>query len=69
MKAKWLTYCGLTCLGGSERKECPCDGPETCELLRDPEFQDARNQANNRMLRHLRNKVRKRLNGDETEED
>jgi hypothetical protein len=69
MKAKWLTYCGLTCMGGSERKECPCSGPRTCELRNHPEFDEARARANNQMLRHLRNKVRRKLNGDETEEE
>jgi len=38
-------YCGLTCLGGSEKKQCKCAGPQTCELRNDPRFKRWRHKA------------------------
>jgi hypothetical protein len=46
-------YCGLTCLGGSEQKKCPCLGPHECEMKGQPGFQAASDEARRRMIRHL----------------
>jgi hypothetical protein len=38
-KTKFLTWCGLTCMGGSERKGCPCTHPKDCQMRGHPDFQ------------------------------
>ncbi len=52
-QAKWLTYCGMTCLGGSEQRECSCEGPLKCELRDHPDFLQNRRKATKRMRRGL----------------
>ncbi len=56
-KRKWLEYCKLTCLGGSERGECGCKSPAECELREGGEFDEARQAAKLRMQRFLRNVI------------
>ncbi len=48
-ETKFLTYCKLTCVGGSEVGECPCPNPNACELVDDPDFAYERNQAIKRL--------------------
>lgn len=55
MGSKFLTFCKMTCLGGSERGECPCRGEYECELKKNPGYQHARNEAIVRMQRHMNN--------------
>lgn len=50
---RWLTYCGLTCLGGSDKRECMCSMPVECEMRKHPNFTHQRNEAKLRMRRHL----------------
>lgn len=50
-------YCGLTCLGGSEARECRCDGPNDCEMRTDPRFSHWRFKAEERMRRYLMNGI------------
>jgi hypothetical protein len=47
----WGTWCRLTCLGGSEHGECPCDSPRECQMQDDPKFEDKRAEAKARMCR------------------
>lgn len=54
-KSRFLVYCKMTCLGGSEQGECPCRSPATCELQDDPAYEQARAEAKIRMLRYLKN--------------
>lgn len=54
-QAKFAAYCKMTCLGGSERGECPCKHPNACELQDHPEYAGARKEAKHRMLRYLAN--------------
>lgn len=44
-RAKFLVYCGLTCFGGSEKRECKCAGPGDCELRGTFDFAEARDAA------------------------
>ncbi len=60
-KIRFLTYCGLTCLGGSERKECPCTGPSQCEMRKEPGSVDARRGAKDRTVRFIRNTAIERM--------
>lgn len=53
----FLQYCGLTCLGGSERKACPCVGPTNCEKQNHPHFAHWRARAHKRMHQHMLNMV------------
>ena len=48
---KFLVYCGLTCMGGSERKTCPCTHPRDCEMRKHPEFEAQRVVATTRLWR------------------
>ena len=50
---KFEFYCGMTCYGGSEQKECPCTGPATCELKDDPHYPAERGKARARMFNLL----------------
>lgn len=51
LRAKFAAYCKMTCLGGSERGECPCSGPTDCELQHHPLYPEARRAASARMAR------------------
>ncbi len=53
--SKWSSYCGLTCEGGSEQRQCKCQGPLDCELQNDPDFGLARADT----LAHLRKLMKK----------
>lgn len=53
MDPRFLTYCAMTCVGGSERKECPCSYPGQCELQQHPQFAQARVDAIRRMAAHF----------------
>lgn len=51
-KTRFLQWCALTCMGGSERKQCPCACPRDCILARtDPRFGYWRKRAAERMGR------------------
>ncbi len=63
-KAKLVTYCRMTCLGGSDVGECPCKGPAQCELQKHPNYKHARNEAIARMNRWLLNELK--VNKDES---
>lgn len=54
---QFTEYCAMTCLGGSEKKTCPCLHPRDCELQQDPYYAAARNAAKARMARYLRNGI------------
>jgi hypothetical protein len=45
MRAKWLTYCKMTCVGGSEKGECHCKGSKDCELIEHPDYVTKRAEA------------------------
>lgn len=57
----WDVYCGMTCDRGSERKQCPCDGPLDCELVGHPDYGARRAIAKQRMLDRMRGSVDKML--------
>lgn len=38
-KTKFLQYCRMTCLGGSEQGRCLCLCPVECEMYQHPEFE------------------------------
>lgn len=48
---RWAQWCGLTCLGGSERRECPCQGPWECQMRLRPEFEHKKREAALKLLR------------------
>ena len=48
---KFLTYCGLTNLGGSKKRECKCKGPQDCEMRSHPGFEQYREEAIGRFSR------------------
>lgn len=50
---RFLSYCRMTCVGGSERGECPCTHPAVCELVDDPDYTTAREAAMARMGDYL----------------
>lgn len=50
----FLTYCRLTCFGGSEKGTCSCKCPNDCKLTGDPRFYYWRIKAQQRMLTYLR---------------
>lgn len=50
-----IERCGMLCMGGSEKKLCPCVGPAACEYLDDPLYPELRQEAKERMFRHFRN--------------
>lgn len=52
---RFLQYCRLTCLGGSERGTCPCEHPDGCEERGRPGFAAARQEARERMARFFTN--------------
>jgi len=54
---KFGTWCGLTCLGGSEERQCLCDHPRDCAMRGHPEFQERHRQAGTRLLRVARNEL------------
>lgn len=45
----WTSYCGLTCYGGSEHRECKCTGPHSCEMRLHLDFPTERSRAIDRM--------------------
>jgi hypothetical protein len=47
----YAQYCGLTCWGGSERRQCKCRSPTDCEMKDLPGFEAARKEAQRRLLR------------------
>ncbi len=49
--ALFAQWCRLTCLGGSERGECPCKSPNDCELRGHYLFEGKRQEARERMVR------------------
>lgn len=49
--SKFATYCGMTCLGGSERRECRCKGPSACEMQDHPNFEEEKRKALHRLAR------------------
>lgn len=55
---KFLVWCGLTCMGGSERKGCPCDHPRDCQMRRHVEFESQHRAAAARLARCAVNEVR-----------
>jgi hypothetical protein len=48
---RFLVWCGLTCMGCSERKLCPCVHPMECEMRDHPRFEAYRQLATERLLR------------------
>lgn len=48
---RFLTYCGLTCMGGSEAKQCPCEHPHDCEMRDHSQFDEYQIKARQRMFR------------------
>jgi hypothetical protein len=48
---KFGTWCGLTCLGGSEQRQCPCVHPRDCAMRGHPDFQTKHRAAGARLLR------------------
>jgi hypothetical protein len=59
-RAKYVIYCKLTCLGGSERGMCPCESPADCEMKDQPGFQEARDEAARRVLRYVQGKLKEK---------
>lgn len=57
MKDRFLRYCKLTCIGGSESGTCPCKHPKECNFQKDPEFDKARTEAKERMWQYFKNKL------------
>jgi hypothetical protein len=55
---KFLVWCGLTCMGGSARKACPCAGPTDCAMREHPDFETQRLVAVERLARCAANEVR-----------
>lgn len=53
-RARFASYCKLTCLGGSEQGTCSCKCPADCEMRHHPYFEEARAKAQQCMLRILR---------------
>lgn len=51
---KFGTWCKLTCFGGSDKGECPCDSPNDCQLTTHPQFPKYRKMATDRMMRYIR---------------
>jgi hypothetical protein len=48
---KFLVWCGLTCMGGSERKQCECTHPQQCHMRAHPDFDAQRKVATERLCR------------------
>jgi hypothetical protein len=44
-------WCGMTCYGGSEQKECDCSGPTDCQMQGHPHFKAQRDKAASRLIR------------------
>jgi len=59
-QAIWDHYCALTCVGGSEQKDCPCERPTDCKLSGAPGFRLARERATARLFAPLVDLVKKR---------
>lgn len=55
---KFLQWCKLTCIGGSERGLCDCHSPAECKLREDPRFPKYRREAHQRQMRHLQNEIK-----------
>lgn len=58
MSYKFEFYCGMTCYGGSEQKECPCDSPRDCELRSHPDYEAQAALAKKRMMNVIRREMR-----------
>ena len=54
---KFLVWCGLTCMGGSERKGCPCGHPSDCRMREHPDFEAQRQIATARLVRCALSKI------------
>lgn len=52
-REQFLVHCGLTCFGGSEKRQCACPHPLKCELKEHPKFATYRSEAERRMFRHM----------------
>lgn len=50
---KFLMYCKMTSLGGSECGECPCSNPEQCEMTAHPDYDIARREALARLWQYF----------------
>lgn len=48
---KWQHWCALTCMGGSEKKGCPCEHPDDCLMRFDPDFEEQKRAAVKRLWR------------------
>lgn len=46
--------CALACVGGSERRQCPCDGPANCIMRNLPDFEERRDAARRRIMEQAR---------------
>ncbi len=57
MSERFLMYCKMTCVGGSEQGQCPCKHPNACEIQDDLDYAQAREDAKDRMWRHLEETV------------
>jgi hypothetical protein len=54
-KDRFIRFCGLTCVGGSEQRGCNCTRPDDCLLKDDPEFDAYRGVARQVQLRVMKN--------------
>ena len=57
---KFLVLCGLTCMGGSEKKGCPCTHPRDCAMREHPDFETQRRSAGERLMRCAMNEAEAR---------
>lgn len=57
LRAKYASYCALTCLGGSEKKQCLCNAPVDCEMQHEPTFGLAREEAKARMFHYVQRRI------------
>lgn len=48
----WLIFCKMTCIGGSEKGECPCERPIDCPMQTHPDYALQRKLATTRMFDH-----------------
>ena len=53
--SKFLVWCGLTCMAGSEQRQCPCVHPLECQMQDHPDFAAQRELATRRLARYARN--------------
>lgn len=50
---KFLDYCKMTCLEGSEKGLCECTTPNECLFQNHPDYKEAREKAKQRMIDSL----------------